>query len=400
MVRGIGGAPAARPSEPVVGVSSGRVLEFRADKIGQGFVLNVGARPKQPYVLGVRPLLSPAGAIMQAFVADKPLGPQFDLYASPRRLGPSVLPLGPVPAGTSEIEICVVGRNDRSQGLAVELDYVRWEPDLLGPGTASGVWMHALGTHACDYGPQDLGPAFSGGHQFWVRPSQLNAWVDIALEVPTAGPRELSVKYTKSWDYACLQAFLDGQPLGPITDTYAPTVVSAEPLTLGKPELTAGRHVLRFQAVGAQSGIEGLPDGHRPHHREVVEHTPTRIEAAAECPVLLAIHQFVATILISSWGRPYCRTLHSAVRKSLTATSRIRSIEDTVTAYSLSAVPGRSGRLTTAVTRRRPRTVDFGTHPIRCSGTLLSGSSHAGFRLKKSRIPATIRFTSLSEQFP
>jgi hypothetical protein len=170
VVRGIGGAPAARPSEPVVGVSSGRVLEFRADKIGQGFVLNVGARPKQPYVLGVRTLLSPAGAIMQAFVADKPLGPQFDLYASPRRLGPSVLPLGPVPAGTSEIEICVVGRNDRSQGLAVELDYVRWEPDLLGPGTASGVWMHALGTHACDYGPQDLGPAFSGGHQFWVRP--------------------------------------------------------------------------------------------------------------------------------------------------------------------------------------------------------------------------------------
>jgi hypothetical protein len=57
------------------------------------------------------------------------------------------------------------------------------------------------------------------------------------------------VKYTKSWDYACVQAFLDGKPLGPVVDTYAPTVVPAAALTLGKLALTAGRHVLRFQAV-------------------------------------------------------------------------------------------------------------------------------------------------------
>ena len=32
-------------------------------------------------------------------------------------------------------------------------------------------------------------------------------------------------KYTKSWDYANIQAFLDGKPLGPVVDTYSETVV-------------------------------------------------------------------------------------------------------------------------------------------------------------------------------
>ena len=96
---------------------------------------------------------------------------EFDLYAADRRLGPSVLPLGPVPAGASEVEIRVVGSNKRSQGHDVELDYIRWEPNILGPGTAEGVWAQVVGTHDCEYRPQDLGPAYSGGHQFWVQPS-------------------------------------------------------------------------------------------------------------------------------------------------------------------------------------------------------------------------------------
>jgi len=122
----------------------------------------------------------------------------------------------------------------------VELDYVRWEPTILGPGTAEGIWAHVVGKHGCDYRPQDLGPAYSGGHQFWVQPSALKAWVDIAIEIPRAGSCEIVVKYTKSWDYACVQAFLDGELLGPVADTYAPTVVSADPLTLGKLDLPEG----------------------------------------------------------------------------------------------------------------------------------------------------------------
>jgi hypothetical protein len=257
VVRTTGGAGQPRPSDPLFGVSAGRVLEFRADKAGQGFMLPLGKRPAMPYVLGVRPMVGTKGATIQAFVAGKPIGPRFDLYAANRRLGPSVLPLGPVPAKASEVEVRVVGANKLSQGHDVELDYLRWEPEILGPGTTEGVWAHVAGTRGCDYRPQDLGPAYSGGHQFWVQPSGPKAWVDIAIEIPQAGSYEFVVKYTKSWDYATIQASLDGKPLGPAADTYAPTVVAADPLTLGKAQLSAGRHVLRFQAVGHHPQSKG-----------------------------------------------------------------------------------------------------------------------------------------------
>jgi hypothetical protein len=195
-------------------------------------------------------MLGPKAGIIQAFADSKPLGPQFDLYAPERGLGPSVLPLGPLPAGVTEIEIRAVGKNERSQGTDAELDYFRWEPEILGPGNAPEIWAEVVGTKDCEYRPQDLGSAYSGGHQFWVQPCNLNGWVDIALHVPQTQSYEIIVKYTKSWDYAKVQAILDGQPLGNVVDTYAETVIPAAPLTLGKRDLTAGRHVLRFQAVG------------------------------------------------------------------------------------------------------------------------------------------------------
>jgi hypothetical protein len=90
-----------------------------------------------------------------------------------------------------------------------------------------------------------------------VQPCNLNGWVDIALHFPEARSYEVVVKYTKSWDYASIQAFLDGEPLGTVVDTYAETVAPAAPVTLGKCDLTAGRHVLRFQAVGHNAESKG-----------------------------------------------------------------------------------------------------------------------------------------------
>jgi hypothetical protein len=239
-----------RASDPITGVSAGRVLEFHGEKAGQGFVLRLGKRPSLPYILGIRPMLGPDAAVIQAFVGDRPIGPQFDLYAAQRRLGPSVLPLGPVPAGATEVELRIVGRNGRAQGWHLDWDYLRWEPNLLGPGTAEGIWAQVIGTHACEYRAQDLGASYSGGHQFWVQPCNLKGWIDIALEIPRAGTYEFVVQYTKSWDYARIQAFLDGKSLGQEVDTYAATVVPGDPIALGKVDLAAGRHVLRLQAVG------------------------------------------------------------------------------------------------------------------------------------------------------
>jgi hypothetical protein len=137
------------------------------------------------------------------------------------------------------------------------LDYFRWEPEILGPETSPGIWAEVAATQGCEYRPQDLGPAYSGGHQFWVQPCNLNGWVDIALHIPQSRAYEIVVKLTKSWDYAKVQAFLDGEPLGDVQDTYSETVVPAAPVTLGKRDLQAGRHVLRFQAVGHHPESKG-----------------------------------------------------------------------------------------------------------------------------------------------
>ena len=105
------------------------------------------------------------------------------------------------------------------------------------------MWAQVVESHDCDYRGQDLGPAYSGGHQFWVQPSNPTAWIDIAIRIPKEDAYEFVVKYTQSWDYARIQASLDGKSFGPVADTYSPTVVPGKPLTLGKLNLTAGRHV-------------------------------------------------------------------------------------------------------------------------------------------------------------
>ncbi|WP_165223690.1 DUF2961 domain-containing protein [Aquisphaera insulae] len=257
IARAAGGAAPPRPGEPQVGVSSGRVLEFHANQIGEGFVLTPVKEAPPPYVLGVRPILGPGGAIVRAFVAGRPIGPEFDLYAPEHRPGPSVLPLGSIPAGEKDVEIRVVGRNERSSGHDIELDYFRWEPKILGPGSADGVLAQVLGAHDADYLIQDLGPAFSDSHQIWVRPWSKGGWAEVGLDVPRAGRYQVVVKYTKSWDYARIQASLDGAPIGPEVDTFSREITTTEPLTLAAKDLAAGRHVLRFQAVGNNPSSQG-----------------------------------------------------------------------------------------------------------------------------------------------
>jgi hypothetical protein len=188
-------------------------------------------------------------------VAGKTIGPQFDLFAPREEIGPSILPLGPLTA--DEVEIKAVGRNPKSKGMELDLDYFRWEPSILGPGTEEGVWAQVIATHDCEYRSQDLGPDYSGGHQLWIQPCSLKGWIDVAIELPRAGVHDVIVKYTKSWDYAVVQTYLDGARFGPEVDTYAASVIPGEPISLGKRELTAGRHVIRFEAAGHNPESKG-----------------------------------------------------------------------------------------------------------------------------------------------
>ncbi|MGQ9731416.1 MAG: glycoside hydrolase family 172 protein [Candidatus Zipacnadales bacterium] len=244
------------PSGALRGPSGGQMLEWRAGSIGDTLVLQMPQERQAMHVLGVQPIKGPDSPIIQAFAHGKPLGPPFDLYAPQRGASPPVLPLGPVPP-ESPVEIRVVGKNPASTAYHVSFDYFRWEPLLIHPESTLGVWAHVVHTEHCQYRIQDLGARFVGGHHFWVQPSAHNAYVDIGLIIPQEGDYLLETRYTTSYDYAILQAFLDEKPLGARVDLYTPTVLQTDVINLGRHHLTAGQHLLRFQAVDKNKASTG-----------------------------------------------------------------------------------------------------------------------------------------------
>ncbi|MCC6729348.1 MAG: DUF2961 domain-containing protein [Chthonomonadales bacterium] len=244
-----GGAPRPEPSAPWQGVSGGRFLEWRASGAGQGFTVRVEPRPDRAYVVGALPVRGPTAGVIQAFVDGQPIGPRYDLHAPERSTVGEVLALGPMPPAGKDLEIRVVDRNAASTGYVVGLDYFRFLPRILGPESAPDVGARVLTVHGGDFSIQDLGAAWSDGHQLWILPSSLGTYVDIVLDIPRDGDYMLDTRLTASWDYAIVQAFLDGTPVGPRVDAYAPEVRLLDPTPLGTVRLTAGRHILRFQAV-------------------------------------------------------------------------------------------------------------------------------------------------------
>jgi D-arabinan exo alpha-(1,3)/(1,5)-arabinofuranosidase (non-reducing end) len=244
------GGDAPRPSAPLREASAGRYLEWGATDAGQSLFIRFEKRPPLPYVLGARAIRGPDHGMIQAFAGGKAIGPAFDLYGPERRPADAVWPLGALPQGVEEVEVRVVGRSPDSKGFRVGLDYFRWEPKLLGPQSAEGVWAQILSTRGCGHTTQDLGPAYDGGHQLWINPSSDKARVDIGLHIPKEREYEIVIRATSSWDYADFQASLDGKPVGPVIKCFSKEVKLLDPVSLGKFPLTPGRHTLRLAVAG------------------------------------------------------------------------------------------------------------------------------------------------------
>jgi len=62
---------------------------------------------------------------------------------------------------------------------------------------------------------------------------------------------------TKSWDYGMYQVYFDGKPVGKPVDLYSADVVLSPATKLGKYDLSAGEHTLRFQCVGNNESSKG-----------------------------------------------------------------------------------------------------------------------------------------------
>ena len=129
------------------------------------------------------------------------------------------------------------------------MDYFRWEPQILSADSGEGIWAAVAATRGCGYEIQNLGGEFSYGHHLWIQPSSRGASVDIELHVSKGGDYDLGLRLTKSWDYAIVQAELDGKEIGPAIDCYSPTVALGDEVRLGRANLSPGRHILKLKAV-------------------------------------------------------------------------------------------------------------------------------------------------------
>lgn len=238
-------------------VSGGRLVHWAATEDGQSLTITLSEPAPETRVLGLKAHAGPDGGLVQASIDGKAIGPVFDLYAPTAGAIAGLLPLGVIPAGTAAVEIRCVGKNAASSGRVLTADFLRYEPQVLAEGSDEGVWIQIGGVSGGGYEAQNLGPAFSGGHQLWIMPSGLNAAVELLVHVPKEGQYDLAARLTTSHDYAVVQAELDGSPIGPQVDTYTLDVKRGPETVLGKVKLTAGVHRLRFKAVGKNPASDG-----------------------------------------------------------------------------------------------------------------------------------------------
>ncbi|HEX7589254.1 MAG TPA: hypothetical protein VF478_13140 [Anaerolineae bacterium] len=90
---------------------------------------------------------------------------------------------------------------------------------------------------------------WSGQRQLFCS-AQPNSALGFSVSVATAGRYTVNLYATTAPDYASVQAFVDGQPLGGPIDLYAPIVLPTGKLSVGVVDLVTGTHTLGFRVVG------------------------------------------------------------------------------------------------------------------------------------------------------
>ena len=93
------------------------------------------------------------------------------------------------------------------------------------------------------------------GKQLWFRPGAGGGWVEASFQLAHEENLELLAKMIHSFDYGIYRVKLDGQPVGQF-DLYSSNVT---PVThkLGKHQLAAGPHSLRFECAGKSPESSG-----------------------------------------------------------------------------------------------------------------------------------------------
>ena len=114
-------------------------------------------------------------------------------------------------------------------------------------------WIQAMGGY--------LGGKWSGDkHLIWTSGKQGQS-IAIEFDVPEGGEREIKLRLTKARDYGIFQLYLDEKKVGEPIDLYDPDVVPADATSLGRHQLTKGKHTLRAEAIGCNEKAKALSVG-------------------------------------------------------------------------------------------------------------------------------------------
>ncbi len=86
------------------------------------------------------------------------------------------------------------------------------------------------------------------------------AWVEIDFDITSEELRQLTIRFTKSYDFGRYRILLDGKEVRSSVDFYSPNVTLDE-INLGSDNWTAGKHTIRLECLGSSVESTGAKLG-------------------------------------------------------------------------------------------------------------------------------------------
>jgi len=123
-------------------------------------------------------------------------------------------------------------------------------------GAIEGESMKVLRVSTGKVGEQNMSRfrkgKWSGGSQLFWSSAKPRARLDLEFEIPKAGKFDIEAHFTTARDYAIINVLLDSKALGEPLDLFDhPDVTTTGVLILGQRTLTAGKHKLTLETIGA-----------------------------------------------------------------------------------------------------------------------------------------------------
>jgi hypothetical protein len=102
---------------------------------------------------------------------------------------------------------------------------------------------------------------WSNGRQLLLDPTRKGGYAEVEVPVAATGRYRLAIYFTRNINLGQVAVFLDGKVLGEPFDAYEAEVCPPQRVEYGEVHLSAGKHRLRFTAVGRNPRAVGYNIG-------------------------------------------------------------------------------------------------------------------------------------------